>query len=270
MGIIMKNPERTVIHRGHWNNHLVEIIDYGGERTLYFAGNVLQSSMSLSSPEKLVLSYTRYMMASLLIDDAPERVLVIGVGAGSLLRFIRHYLPECRIDGIDNSQTIIDLARGYFKLPADSNVSIHCRDGYEFLKSLPEKQKYSLIMIDAFDAKGMSSSIYRTECFSLCRDHLRSDGVLSLNLWSGNKTRMESVITEVDSYFDSVIELPVPNRGNVICLAGDSNTLDRMTSRHRDELDRLSKRFGINFRPIVKLCLKHNIGFRQRFGRIFS
>ena len=92
--------ERKTIHRSHWQSQLIEVVDEGDTRSLYFGGHVLQSSMYLSAPQKLALSYTRFMAAPLLIDDAPERILVVGVGAGSLVRFFHHHFPDARIDGI--------------------------------------------------------------------------------------------------------------------------------------------------------------------------
>ncbi|MBE0582205.1 MAG: hypothetical protein IH612_00425, partial [Desulfofustis sp.] len=99
----MGQAEKKVVHRAQYDNYLVEVIDRGDERFLIFAGNIVQSSMSISKPERLTLSYTRYMMAALLAGTCPEKVLIVGLGAGSLLRFINYHFPNCLIDGIDNA-----------------------------------------------------------------------------------------------------------------------------------------------------------------------
>jgi len=163
-----RTMDRRIVHREHWNNLLVEIIDNGDTRSLFFGGDVLQSSMSLSHPNRLTLSYTHCMMASLLINDHPERVLVIGVGAGSLVRFLHSHLPTCRIDGIDNAPHIIKLAHGYFSLPEDERLTLFDRDGFDYLQQLPEPRGYDLILVDAFDGAGMAASIYHRACFDLC------------------------------------------------------------------------------------------------------
>lgn len=262
--------DRKTIHRSHWQSQLIEVVDEGNTRSLYFGGHVLQSSMYLSAPQKLALSYTRFMAAPLLIDDAPERILVVGVGAGSLVRFFHHHFPDALIDGIDYSTEVIDLARSHFHLPAASNVAIHCCGGFEFLSQREDEYNYDLILIDAFDTSGMSMEIYAGEFFDLCLDHLAFSGILCLNLWSGDHSRMEDVAMEIGIRFDSTLELPVPQRGNVICLAGREDVLSAIIDLDSAELDFLQDRFDLNFREMVRVCRKNNLNMFQRISRFFS
>jgi len=262
--------KRKVVHRAHYNNHLVEVIDKGDERSLVFAGNVVQSSMSIKTPYSLSLSYTRYMMAALLLNEFPEKVLVVGLGAGSLLRFINYHFPHCLIDAIDNSAHVINLSRKYFNLPDRPEISIHCCDGYDFLSALSSEQTYDLILVDAFDANGMSATVYRPDFFDLCGDHLKQGGIISLNLWSGNSERLGEVKEDIGSRFASIVEIPVPKRGNVICLGRNDKLIWSMLRKNRSDLDRLSDRFSINFKAIVNICLKSNLNFFQRLSHRFS
>ncbi|RZW22865.1 MAG: spermidine synthase [Desulfobulbaceae bacterium] len=262
--------DRKTIHRSHWQSQLIEVVDEGNTRSLYFGGHVLQSSMYLSAPQKLALSYTRFMASPLLIDDAPERILVVGVGAGSLVRFFHHHFPDALIDGIDYSTEVIDLARSHFHLPADSNVAIHCCGGFEFLSQREDEYNYDLILIDAFDTSGMSMEIYAGAFFDLCLDHLSFSGILCLNLWSGDHSRMEDVAMEIGIRFDSTLELPVPQRGNVICLAGREDVLSAIIDLDSAELDFLQDRFDLNFREMVRVCRKNNLNMFQRISRFFS
>ena len=265
----MKQTTRKLVYRDHINNHLVEIFDKGDERSLYFAGNILQSSMSLSTPHKLVLSYTQYMMASLLFNNYPTNVLMVGVGAGSLLRFLNHHFPQCSVDAIDNSGHIIKLATDYFNLPTSKNINVHCCDGFDFL-SKDNTPLYDLILVDAFDQNGMSPTIYCSDFFMRCCTRLKQDGLVSLNVWSGDEAKMALVKTELKQYFNSILNLPVPNRGNVICLAGRDRNLTNMMERDYVELTRLHATMQINFKKIIKVCTRYNLGFRQRISKLFS
>lgn len=262
--------QRKTIHRSHWNQQLVEVVDEGDSRFLYFGGTVLQSSMFIAAPHKLALSYTRYMMASLLLDDQPQSILIVGVGAGSLVRFLHHHLPTSRIDAIDCSSTVLDLAGRYFHLPAHPLVTIHCRDGHAFLSARTDPHNYDLILIDAFDTAGMAKQIYNSDFFQCCRDHLSIGGIVSINLWSGDTARMEQVASDIAATFESLLELPVPKRGNVICLAGRGDMTAAVTGAERDQLHRLQERFEINFREIVRVCRKYNLSLTQRFAALFN
>lgn len=262
--------QKNTIHRSHWNGQLVEIVDEGDSRSLLFGGSVLQSSMSLSTPHDLTLSYTRYMMASLLLDAEPKRILVVGIGGGSLVRFLHHHLPEARIDGTDISASVLDLADRYFHLPRNPMVSISCCDGRDFLDERTDEYNYDLILIDAFDALGMSKTIYTSAFFESCLDHLCINGILSLNLWSGDEERMEEVAAQVGELFESILELPVPNRGNVICLAGRGDLSAGIADLDGSDIQQLQERFGINFFEIIRVFKKYNLSFIQRLSSYFN
>jgi len=267
----MVRPAGKIIHRGHVDSALIEIIDDGDRRSLYFSGDVLQSAIYRSTPHDLVLSYTQHMMSALLLNRFPEHVLLIGLGAGSMVNFLHHHLPLCHIDAIDSSQYIIDLARGYFQLPDSAEIAITCCDGYDYVAGRHEdKPPYDLILIDAFDQNGMSASIYCADFFRLCLENMRPNGILSCNLWSGDGRKMIAVKKDLAACFSSVIELPVPDRGNVICLAAMVPNLIYMLELSHQELTKLNAHYGINFRTIIKACFKHNLGFRQKLSRFFS
>lgn len=258
-----------IVYRDHWQDHLVEIIDKGDNRSLYFSGDVLQSTMSISAPHRLVLSYTRFMMATLLFNNPPCRVLMVGVGAGSLIRFLHHHFPECSIDGVDYSAGILKLAKGYFNLPDSRKIALHDGDGQEVLADLTGRS-YDLILIDAFDQDGMAPSIYCDGFFKQCLHHLDQDGLVSLNLWSGDGRKMDRVQTDLERNFSSRLLLQVPERGNVVCIAGRNPKLSIIMERDYTELSRMSAEFNINFQEIVRVVIKQNLGFRQRIARFFS
>ena len=116
----------------------------------------------------------------------------------------------------------------------------------------------------------MSGEIYAGAFFDLCLDHLAFSGILCLNLWSGDQSRMEEVAMEIGIRFDSALELPVPQRGNVICLAGRGDVLSAIIDLDSAELDFLQDRFDLNFREMVRVCRKYNLNMFQRISRFFS
>ena len=65
-----------------------------GVRSLHIGSDTIQSAMRLARPNDLELAYTRSMMAFLLFTERPARVLMIGLGGGSLAKFIYHRMPR--------------------------------------------------------------------------------------------------------------------------------------------------------------------------------
>src|SRR3954453_2696578 len=56
------------------------IIDNGRRRFLHFDFGAVQSVMELEDPRRLALAYTRGMMAFLLFNRSPKRILLLGLG----------------------------------------------------------------------------------------------------------------------------------------------------------------------------------------------
>ncbi len=248
-----------VIHRGFWDNKLVEVVENGNSRSLYFCGSILQSRISLTDPHELVLFYPRYMVSALLPQPSPANVLLIGIGAGSLIHFLAHHFPNCNIDAVDNSPNIIDIARGYFFLSDSDRIAIHCEDGFEFLKNRSKKISYNIIFIDAFDENGMANRIYSKDFLSLCTKSLSPQGVISVNLWSGDAKKLKKVQKAIHKHSKGRIYIPVNDRENIIALAFTTSVPWKKIHLPKKELAAISQRFGFDFSEIVKMAQKHNM-----------
>ncbi len=257
-----------LVHKQSWNGHSVEIRDNGDHRSLYFGSGHLQSRMSLSRPQDLVLSYTWHMVTALLLVPEPRDILIVGIGAGSLVRFFSHHFPECRIDAVDCSSHIIQLAKGYFRLPGNDQILLHCRDGLQFLQEARGKS-YDLIFVDAFDDQGMAPSVYSKPFFSRCSASLKSAGVVSCNLWSSDTDCYREIKTTIDDHFAGILCLPVPDRGNIIALAMNSPVPWSRILLKNKEFAKLSNRFGMSFKDLAGVAKTNNLSLSERLLAFF-
>lgn len=251
------------IYKKKVNGCLVEILDNGDHRSLYFASEHLQSRMSLSRPHTLILPYTQYMAASLLLQQKPQDILIVGIGAGSLIRFFSHHFPGCQIDGVDSSPHILALAQGYFRLRESARIVLHCQDGLEFLQDTGDKS-YDLILVDAFDDHGMAPTIYSAPFFACCSARLKSGGVMSCNLWSSDAPRYREIKTLITGHFAEALYLPVPQRGNIVALAmNEADPWPHLAQKNKD-LAKLASRYEIDFKQVVGVARANNMSLSQR------
>ena len=77
-----------VIHseRSLYRNIIVN--EQGDMRCLKFKTKLQksqQSCMIKSDPQRLVFSYTKLLMSSLLLNDQPQKILIIGLGGGHFI-----------------------------------------------------------------------------------------------------------------------------------------------------------------------------------------
>ena len=252
---------REVVYEGIDEDGVIEVIDEAGKmRSLQFGTQARQSTMLLRQPDALALVYTHCLMTCLLFSSAhPEAALVLGLGGGSVPKFLLRQLPECRIDTVEKRASIIDVARDYFALPADDKrLRVHLRDGLDFLaESKPEQ--YDLIFVDLHDSAGMAPAVRRPEFFPACTRGLRPQGVVALNMWYGYREKEEEEVRRLLelSFNDRLLYLPVAGKRNCVVLAFRSQPVidERLVEVRARDWQSLT---GIDFPNLVAQIIDAN------------
>ena len=101
------------------NDSSVVISDEDGLRSLHIGGLAIQSAMRTAAPDRLALHYTQAMMAFLLFNASPEQILMVGLGGGSIAKFVHRRMPDTRMTVVELRDEVVRAARSWFDLPAD-------------------------------------------------------------------------------------------------------------------------------------------------------
>lgn len=158
------------------------VFDNDDMRTLHFDHQYIQSAMSISAPDKLLLSYTRAMMGFLLFQAAPKHILMVGLGGGSLVKYCYRNFPEARITVLELHVEVIAL-RDQFMIPADDQrLQIIQADAAAYMRDQQENIA-DVIMLDGFSADGPASELSTSDFYEACLRSLAPQGVLVSNLW---------------------------------------------------------------------------------------
>jgi spermidine synthase len=208
----------TLIFEDHDEMGLMEVVDDLAHRSLHFGSREKQSSMSLTSHHQLVLSYTQAMMAGLLFVDTPRSVLNVGLGGGSIPKFLLYHYPDCNVDVVEIREKVVDLAHNYFHLPREPRLNIFISDIKEYFRSIRTKT-YDIIVLDVYDKEGMSGSIRGFSFMNACKSRLTENGVLIVNLWSEPELIYKKMVYNIFKCFKSqAMILPVADRSNHIAI----------------------------------------------------
>src|SRR4030095_6741636 len=113
-GPVTPMDESSLVFSCHDEEGVIEVVDDFDTRALYFGTSARQSAMSREEPHRLVLSYPRSMLSALLFTREPRSALVLGLGGGSLPRFLMHVFPTCRIDVVERRGQVGDVAHDHF------------------------------------------------------------------------------------------------------------------------------------------------------------
>ncbi|MEW5754963.1 MAG: MnmC family methyltransferase [Pseudomonadota bacterium] len=178
---------------------VIEVVQHGDLRTLHFGTPAIQSAINLAKPDGLELDYTQRMLLGAFLAPELHRVLLIGLGGGSMARFLYRHFHAARIDVIEKRPATVALAHKYFQLPEGRRLKLIIGDACEWLPRL--QPEYDLILLDAFDAEGPVAALHTVERLQQMRELLHPAGILALNHWARKRTALRQLLDDLAQVF---------------------------------------------------------------------
>ncbi len=174
------------------------IFETSTERRMHFTQDCTQSTMRLDDPGALVSAYTRKMMAFLLLNPTPGKILMLGLGGGSLAKFCYHRLPRTDITVVEVNEDVIAL-RDEFCIPKDDKrFRIVQADGGAYMSQV--REPLDVILVDAFDAAGIAHSLPASRFYSRAADCLTDNGILVMNFWGETGRYLENLTQATNAF----------------------------------------------------------------------
>jgi spermidine synthase len=230
----------------------IDISEESGVRYLHFGSEWVQGAMRIRRPYALELDYTREMMAGLLLRGTPwpRRALLIGLGAGSLTKFIHRHLPQTKMTVVEIEPAVVHVAREFFKLPEeDPRFRLVIADGAEFVQG--SRGRYDCILVDGFDRNARAGALDTLPFYAACRARLTGDGLLAVNLF-GRSRGFKASLGRIDAAFDGrALALPASDSGNVIAFATGGSEVAVSLDHLRDRAGALKESTGLDLRPTI-------------------
>jgi spermidine synthase len=171
-----------------------------------------QSCFSLKDPDTLVFNYTRMLLGALYLNPAPERILIIGLGGGTMPATLGKIFPEARIDCVEIDPAVAKVAGKFFGFSPRGGTSVRIEDGRVFVKRAQRgDKKYDLIILDAFDHVYIPEHMLTREYLQEVRNLLGENGVLAANTFSTSRLYDSESATYFD-VFGAFYNLKTENR----------------------------------------------------------
>ena len=227
-------------------SQLVEVAELDGVRSLYIGSDTIQSSMRLNSPDTLELAYARGMMSFLLFNANPSDVLILGLGGGSIAKFLYRFLLDTRTTVLEINPGVIEVARSLFYLPEnDARLLVIEGDGIAYLSE--KSQACDVLMLDAYDANGVAPEMVSQAFFDQCARVLKADGILAVNLWGSDKNFQVYFDRIKLSFGQRALMLRTGRPGNIIVLAFAKMPSELRWQALRERAKKLEQVYEIEF-----------------------
>jgi spermidine synthase len=159
--------------------HRIRVEEEDEVRYLYF-DRTLQSAVSVEDPTALWLLYSRYVSLGLAFQPEAKKMLMIGLGGGSIPNKYNKEFPKLEIDIAEIDPEVIQVAKKFFLFKEGQRMRVHAQDGRLFLTRTPAR--YDLIVLDAFNKDVVPFHLTTREFFTTANQKLAPNGSLVINV----------------------------------------------------------------------------------------
>ena len=202
----------------------VYVIQNGTQREMWFKGGgsfFLQSRMDTETRKFPVLVYSRMMLASLLFQHSPKNILMLGLGGGSISKFLHHRFPEAGLDVVEVDPKVIELCKNFFYLQESENYRLHAMDARIFVQNQIGKKTYDLILLDVYKSGSVPYHLKTKEFYREILELLNPGGVVASNLYGKSNLLKPEDRATFDSVFRGLYFFEDPDQVATVLIATD-------------------------------------------------
>jgi spermidine synthase len=218
LGIMGAHPlglaAETILHTERSLYRNITVYEDADERCMRFTkqSTARQTCVSLKNPDHLVFDCSKMMLGALYLQPQPDKILIIGLGGGTLPSTLSRILPNAKIDTVEIDPAVVRVAQKYFDFHITSMMNVSEEDGRVFIKRAIRKGvNYDLIMLDAFDHEYIPEHLLTQEFLREVKKVMTPGGVLTANTWSSSRL-YDHESTTYESVFGRFFNLRLGNR----------------------------------------------------------
>jgi len=173
--------ERVLFDRPSDFNRRVRVTEnLWGRRFLRFGDDKATQSAALArDPLAGVLPYVRKSVELATLAGRVGRVLVVGMGGGSMGMLMRNRYPLAYIDMVEIDPVVVEAAE-LLGFRADARMVVTVGDGAAFVNAV--RSRYDVVLLDAYDGVEIPGPLLTTEFFAALVVAVTPDGVVISNV----------------------------------------------------------------------------------------
>ncbi len=229
--LILSNPlAAKTLHKERSLYRNIVISEKHQQRCLHFESRkktiASQACINLKNPDELVFQYTRSIMAGLAYKPKPKRILIIGLGGGSLPNAFAKILPQTQVVSVEIDPAVRKLAKQYFFYKESDKIKTVIQDGRVYVKrALKQKQTFDWIILDAFNGEYIPEHLLTVEFLTEVKNLLNQGGIVSANTFTGSQLYHHESTT-YQKVFSELRILRSSSKGNRIIFACNCSAID--------------------------------------------
>jgi spermidine synthase len=197
----------------------VTLSEEAGVLYLHFGTPWIQGAMRRRKPDWIELEYAQQMMAWMLFNPAPQRIVQLGLGSGALTKFCYRQFPQSGVTAVELNPDVVAVCRTMFKLPPeDGRLSVLEMDAMDFVTAPANRSSADVLQVDLYDATVRGPVLDTPDFYRACAATLSQRGIMTVNLFGDHPSYAKN-LDAMRPAFAEVLCLPPVHEGNIVALA---------------------------------------------------
>jgi spermidine synthase len=203
-------------------------------------------------PLIIVSEHARALMSAMLLKPQPQRVLILGMGAGVVPMAVRIAAPNAYIETVEKDPEIEKICKDLFYYQPDKLTRTYLADGRQFAEQAAAAgAAYDLVIINILTAKYMPDHMMTIEFLETLQSIMHPGAVIAVNTLADSRLYSNESVT-YSAVFGPFFNFHTDNGHRIIVAAkggvpGDATVQDG--ARRLARLYMLT--FGINVNELL-------------------
>lgn len=178
-----------------------------------------QSCRFLQDSQRLVFPYAKMSLSSLLVQDNPERILIVGLGGGTLPDTYSSLFPDAEIIVSEIDDAVFRVAQEYFDFTETEKIKVDIGDARVYIKRASlRSEKFDLVILDAFNGEYIPEHLMTKEFLEEVKSLLPENGMVISNTFSTSRLYDAESVT-YQQVFGEIFSIRMDGTGNRIIIA---------------------------------------------------
>jgi len=174
-------------------------------------GNLIQSAWSPDKPNQLIFRYAKLIATAVTSwngfkQNQKGKVLIIGLGGGTICRHLMKYYNNLQIDAVELDRVVYQYALKYFAL--NKKIKVYIMDGRKYVENT--LKKYDIIILDAYSETYIPPQLMTFEFFKSVKKIMAKNGIFVVNTWETSNLHLHEMRTH-QKVFGLFYELRFPD-----------------------------------------------------------
>ena len=218
----------------------------------------VQSVIDINQPYSIKMENLQYLMGILMFIPPPQNILILGIGGGTLVHFLRHHFPDSHITGVDLDEELIDIAQQHLMLPpASDNTHYAYQDAQQFIAETG--QQFDLVVVDIFDGSESPGWIKTRQTAQQLSTILTAKGAVAYNLLIESDKEFAHFYAQLREQFNQqTLCLESDENENILIYALNFQVSQHSMTHNIQLAQQVSSQYSIPMTEILKVIYSIN------------